>query len=66
MPTLELQLSESMNRSFFLAGYKFSPADIKLNTTPFQWYMRMPSIFDQHREIAEKTTVQFQDFLKVK
>lgn len=65
MPKLEHQLTESMNRLCFLAGYEFSSIDISLNKETFQWYMRMPSIFDEHREIAKEKTVQFQEFLKV-
>lgn len=65
MPKLELQLSESMNRLCFLASCKFSSADISLNKNTFQWHMRMPSVFDKHREIAAEKTLQFQDFLKV-
>ncbi|KAM9486848.1 dynein axonemal heavy chain 7-like, partial [Clarias gariepinus] len=66
MPKLELQLSESMKRLCFLAGYEFSPMDINLNKKTFQWHMRMPSIFDSHKEIAKEKTVQFQDFLKLR
>ncbi|KAI5107507.1 dynein heavy chain 7, axonemal isoform X1 [Silurus meridionalis] len=66
MPKLELQLRESMDRLCFLAGYEFSAVDISLNKKTFQWHMRMPSVFDRHREIAEEKTVQFQDFLKLR
>ncbi|XP_058247474.1 dynein axonemal heavy chain 7 [Hemibagrus wyckioides] len=66
MPKLEHQLTDSMNRLCFLAGYEFSPIDISLNKETFQWYMRIPSIFDEHREIAKEKTVQFQEFLKLR
>ncbi|XP_047008198.1 dynein axonemal heavy chain 7-like [Ictalurus punctatus] len=66
MPKLELQLRNSMNRVCCLAEYEFSPTDISLNKKPFQWHLRMPSIFDKHKEIAKEKTVQFQDFLKLR
>ncbi|KAK3568802.1 hypothetical protein QTP86_017405 [Hemibagrus guttatus] len=65
MPRLEHQLTESMNHLCFLAGYELPLIDISMNKKTFQWHVRMPSIFDEHRKIAKEKTVQFQEFLKL-
>lgn len=63
---LEIKLQESNNRLCFLVDYvTFSPTDIQLNSKTFQCHARMPSIFDQHRQIIKEKTGQFQDGLKV-
>lgn len=50
---------------FLIDCVSFSPADIQLNSSVFQWRDRMPGIFEDHRKIIEEKTVQFQEELKV-
>lgn len=66
MPQLEMKLQESNSRLCFLVDYvTFSLTDIHLNSKTFQCHARMPSVFDQHREIIKEKTNQFQNGLKV-
>ncbi|XP_036417740.1 dynein heavy chain 7, axonemal [Colossoma macropomum] len=67
MPKLELKLKDSNTRLCFLVDYvMFSRMDMELNRQTFQWHMRMPSVFDEHRQIIKEKTVQFQDGLKLR
>lgn len=66
MPQLEMKLQESNSRLCFLVDYvTFSLTDIQLNSKTFLCHARMPSVFDQHRQIIKEKTNQFQDGLKV-
>lgn len=66
MPLLETKLSESKTRLCFLVDYvTFSPVDMRLNRQTFQWHTRMPSIFEEHRQITRDKTEQYQGGLKV-
>uniref|UniRef100_A0A8C7F0G8 Dynein axonemal heavy chain 7 n=1 Tax=Oncorhynchus kisutch TaxID=8019 RepID=A0A8C7F0G8_ONCKI len=61
MPLLETKLSESKTRLCFLVDYvTFSPLDMRLNRQTFQWHTRMPSIFEEHRQITREKTEQYQ------
>nr|XP_055071765.1 dynein axonemal heavy chain 7 [Misgurnus anguillicaudatus] len=67
MPQLELKLRESNSRLCFLVDYvTFSLTDIQLNSKTFQSHTRMPSVFDQHRQIIKEKTGLFQDGLKLR
>ncbi|PIK59398.1 putative dynein heavy chain 7, axonemal isoform X1 [Apostichopus japonicus] len=64
---LEKQLVESRDRLTFLVDYaSFSPAEMRLNSSSFQWHERMPEIFSEHRQILEEKTSQYQDGLKLR
>ncbi|XP_068804373.1 dynein axonemal heavy chain 7 isoform X1 [Struthio camelus] len=67
MPELEQRLVDSVHCLAFLIEYvHFSAADIRLNNNVFQWYARMPDIFEEHKKIIEEKTEQFQEGLKVR
>ncbi|XP_051998583.1 dynein axonemal heavy chain 7 [Xyrauchen texanus] len=67
MPQLEIKLQESKSRLCFLVDYvTFSIRDMQLNSDTFQRHACMPSIFDQHRQIINEKTAQFQDGLKLR
>ncbi|XP_024258908.2 dynein axonemal heavy chain 7 isoform X2 [Oncorhynchus tshawytscha] len=67
MPLLETKLSESKTRLCFLVDYvTFSPLDMRLNRQTFQWHTRMPSIFEEHRQITREKTEQYQGGLKLR
>jgi dynein heavy chain len=51
--------------AFLIECVNFSPADIRLNKSVFQWYGRMGEIFDEHRKIIKEKTELYQEFLKV-
>ncbi|XP_074685677.1 dynein axonemal heavy chain 7 isoform X1 [Strix aluco] len=67
MLELEQKLVDAVNCvAFLIECVNFSPADIRLNSNVFQWYARMPSIFEEHRKIIKEKTDQFQDDLKIR
>lgn len=66
MLELRQKLVDALNCvAFLIECVNFSPADIRLNSNVFQWYARMPDIFEEHRKIIKEKTDQFQDGLKV-
>ncbi|XP_009641827.1 dynein heavy chain 7, axonemal [Egretta garzetta] len=67
MLELEKKLMDAVNCvAFLIECVNFSPADIRLNSNVFQWYARMPDIFEEHRKIIKEKTDQFQDGLKIR
>ncbi|XP_040459651.1 dynein heavy chain 7, axonemal [Falco naumanni] len=67
MLELDQKLSDAVNRvAFLIECVNFSPADIQLNNSVFQWYARMPDIFEEHRKIIKEKTDEFQDGLKIR
>ena len=66
MLELRQRLVDSKNcLAFLIECVNFSPADIRLNNSVFQWYGRMGEIFDEHRKIIKDKTEQYQEALKV-
>ncbi|XP_004033032.4 dynein axonemal heavy chain 7 [Gorilla gorilla gorilla] len=66
MIELEQRLVDSKNCLAFLIEYvSFSPADIRLNNSVFQWYGRMGEIFEEHRKIIKEKIEQYQEGLKL-
>ncbi|KAM9123015.1 dynein axonemal heavy chain 7 [Pangshura tecta] len=64
---LEQKLVDSKNYlAFLIECANFSPADIRLNNSVFQWYARMSEIFEEHRKIIKEKTEQFQEGLKIR
>ncbi|KAM4626185.1 dynein axonemal heavy chain 7 isoform 2-T2 [Discoglossus pictus] len=64
---LDQKLVEAKNRLSFLVDYAiFSPADIRLNNSTFQWHDRMEEIFVEHRKIMSEKSEQFQEGLKLR
>ncbi|XP_054535145.1 dynein axonemal heavy chain 7 isoform X5 [Pan troglodytes] len=67
MTELEQRLVDSKNCLAFLIEYvNFSPADIRLNNSVFQWYGRMGEIFEEHRKIIKEKIEQYQEGLKLR
>ncbi|KAJ7345507.1 hypothetical protein JRQ81_001457 [Phrynocephalus forsythii] len=52
--------------AFLIECANFSPVDIRLNNSVFQWYGRMGDIFEEHRKIIKEKTEQFQEGLKMR
>ncbi|XP_068083304.1 dynein axonemal heavy chain 7 [Anabrus simplex] len=62
---LEDKLREVCTYILFLVDYTtFTQAEMKQNSTAFQWYDRMPNIFEDHRLIVEQKTIEYQESLK--
>ncbi|XP_051046156.1 dynein axonemal heavy chain 7 [Phodopus roborovskii] len=67
MVELGQRLVDSKNcLAFLIECVNFSPADIRLNNSVFQWYARMGEIFDEHRKIIKDKTEQYQEGLKLR
>ncbi|XP_054237169.1 dynein axonemal heavy chain 7 [Indicator indicator] len=67
MLELEQKVVDVAARVAFLLGcVKMSPADIQLNSNVFQWYARMPDIFEEHRRMIKEKTDEFQEDLKTR
>ncbi|XP_013208919.1 dynein heavy chain 7, axonemal [Microtus ochrogaster] len=67
MVELAQRLVDSKNcLAFLIECINFSPADIRLNNSVFQWYARMGEIFDEHRKIIKDKTEQYQEGLKLR
>ena len=63
---LEKRLTLSRDRLAFLVDYaSFSPAEMRLNSSTFQWHERMPEIFSEHKQIVQEKTSQYQKGLEV-
>ena len=43
----------------------FSPADMRLNNSVFQWHFRMPEVFEEHKKIINANRLQYENSLKV-
>lgn len=56
---------QNLEHLIWLMDFTFyTPLEIKQNSTAFLWYLRMPSVFRQNREIVEEKTVEYQDLLR--
>ncbi|XP_066476619.1 dynein axonemal heavy chain 7 [Tiliqua scincoides] len=67
MLEMEERLIDAKNcLAFLIECANFSPADIRLNNSVFQWYARMGEIFEEHRKIIKEKTEQFQEGLKMR
>lgn len=66
MLELGQKVADVAARLAFLVGcVRLSPADIQTNSNVFQWYTRMPGIFEEHRRMIKEKTDEFQEDLKV-
>ena len=64
---LEAKLIDTKERLSFLVDFvTFSPADIRLNNTVFQWHQRMPEVFQEHQKIIGANRIQYENALKMK
>jgi hypothetical protein len=63
---LEERLRQLCQSMLFLVDHTtVSPAEVKQNAAPFQWYAKMPAVFAEHQDIVQKKTVEYQNALKV-
>lgn len=42
----------------------YSPLEIKQNSETFQWYLKMPTVFKENRDIIAEKTTEYQELLK--
>ncbi|XP_076227546.1 dynein axonemal heavy chain 7 isoform X3 [Nomia melanderi] len=62
---LKTRLQEIIKYINFLSDYSIlSPVELKTNNFPFQWYHKLPDVFEQHREIVASKTGEYQKILR--
>ncbi|XP_077275021.1 dynein heavy chain at 36C [Temnothorax americanus] len=67
LKSLELGLLDVIEHIAFLSDYwLLTESEISNNSVAFQWYHRMPQIFEDNRVIIENKTQEYQDALKVR
>lgn len=67
IPQMEQRLKANMEQLLWLFDYKiFTPLEIKQNSLSFQWYLKMASVFEEHKEIIRVKTLEYQDALRRK
>lgn len=42
----------------------YTPLEIKQNSITFQWYLKIPSVFKENRDIVAEKTIEYQELLK--
>jgi dynein heavy chain len=63
---MENRLREICKYMLFLADYTtFTQVEMKQNSSTFQWYLHMTSVFDEHRQIVEQKSAEYQELLRV-
>lgn len=64
---MEERLREVLKYMLFLADHTlFTPVDMKQNNITFNWYLRMPRIIEEHRQMIDAKMQEFQDSLAVR
>ncbi|XP_025075899.1 dynein heavy chain 7, axonemal-like [Pogonomyrmex barbatus] len=67
LKSLELRLLDVIEHITFLSDYwLLTESEISNNSVAFQWYHRMPQIFEDNRVIIENKMQEYQDALKVR
>ncbi|EZA62718.1 Dynein heavy chain 7, axonemal [Ooceraea biroi] len=67
LKSLELRLLDVIEHIAFLSDYwLLTESEISNNNVAFQWYHRMPQIFEDNRMIIENKTQEYQDALRVR
>lgn len=65
VPEMEARLKVNMTEILWLMDHTlYSPLEIKNNSNSFQWYLKLASIFDQHRVIIAEKVIEYQELLK--
>lgn len=62
---VEAKLRDIIDYIIFLSDYWIlTTEEIQNNNKTFQWYNKMPSIFEDHKTMVEQKIVEFQESLK--
>uniref|UniRef100_A0A1A9WZZ0 Dynein axonemal heavy chain 7 n=1 Tax=Glossina brevipalpis TaxID=37001 RepID=A0A1A9WZZ0_9MUSC len=65
IPEMEQRLRVNMSHIIWLMDNTlYSPLQIKANSTTFQWYLKMATIFEEHRLIIADKIIDYQESLK--
>ncbi|XP_056634815.1 dynein axonemal heavy chain 7 [Diorhabda sublineata] len=64
---LEDKLRDVMTYILFLTDHIiFTPVEMKLNNNAFQWYLYMPKVLEEHRQMVDQKMEEFQVLLAQK
>lgn len=64
---MEQRLQEILKYMLFLSDHVlFTPVEMKQNNNTFLWYLRMPKVIEEHRQMVESKMQTFQDKLNAK
>lgn len=56
---------QNLQQLLYLTDYTIlTPLEIKLNTNTFQWYLKMPTVFDDHKKIIAEKVIEYQEMLR--
>ncbi|VEN45415.1 unnamed protein product [Callosobruchus maculatus] len=67
LPSMEDRLRSVMTYILFLADHTiFTPVEMKVNNNAFQWYLHMPKVMEEHRQLVKIKTEEYQSLLTVK
>lgn len=56
---------QNLQQLLYLTDYTIlTPLEIKLNTNTFQWYLKMPSVFNDHKKIIAEKVIEYQEMLR--
>uniref|UniRef100_A0A1B0D1E5 Uncharacterized protein n=1 Tax=Phlebotomus papatasi TaxID=29031 RepID=A0A1B0D1E5_PHLPP len=65
IPEMEQKLRQNMKELLWLFDHTiFTPLEIKQNSLTFQWYLKMPSVFKEHKQIITEKTLEYQESLR--
>ncbi|XP_059609452.1 dynein axonemal heavy chain 7 [Phlebotomus argentipes] len=65
IPEMEQKLRQNMKELLWLFDHTiFTPLEIKQNSLTFQWYLKMPSVFKEHKQIIVEKTLEYQESLR--
>lgn len=60
-----MYFSQNLGQLLYLTDYTIlTPLEIKLNTNTFQWYLKMKSVFDDHKKIIAEKVIEYQEMLR--
>lgn len=64
LPEMETRLRQVMQYIIFLVDHTvFTPGEIKQNTTTLNWYLNMPQVIEDHRQLVDQKMIEFQESL---
>ncbi|KAL7044814.1 hypothetical protein ACKWTF_002067 [Chironomus riparius] len=65
IPGMESRLRVNLQQLLYLTDYTIlTPLEIKVNTNTFQWYLKMPTVFEDHKKIIAEKVIEYQEMLR--
>lgn len=65
IPEMEDRLRKNMQHILSMMEISiYTPLEIKQNSIAVQWYLKMSTVFREHRDIIAEKTIEYQEFLR--